>query len=152
MKLQISTSLALYSVLEVAAGPERQISAAEIAGKYDISMHHLAKVLRELVRAGMIESTRGVGGGYRFAGNAKRVTLMDVIELFEGVGDGARRREPGAATDAGRAIGVVLAEIDETAQATFRSITIDTLLKLIERRRAAAERKPADAPKRSRRR
>ena len=138
MKLQISTHLALCSVLEFAGHPERQISAAEIADKYEMSMHHLAKVLRELVRAGMIESTRGVGGGYRFAGNARRLTLMDVIELFEGVGERASGREPGAATDAGRAIGVVLSEIDETAKATFSSITLETMLKLVERGRAAA--------------
>lgn len=150
MKLQVSTSLALYSVLEFAANPDRQISAAEIAEKYGISTHHLAKVLRELVRAGVIESTRGVGGGYRFGGNARRLTLMDVIGLFEGVGEGTPGREPGAATGAGRAIGVVLGEIDETAKATFRSITLETMLKLIERERAAAARKPPP-PKRSRR-
>jgi Rrf2 family protein len=151
MRLQISTSLALYSVLEFAANPDRQISAAEIADKYEVSMHHLAKVLRELVRAGMVESTRGVGGGYRFGGNAKRLTLMDVIGLFEGVGEPRPGREPGAATDTGRAIGVVLAEIDETAKATFRSITLETMLKLVERERAAAARKPPPA-KRPRRR
>ena len=138
MKLQVSTHLALCSVLEFAAHPDRQVSAAQIAEKYELSMHHLAKVLRELVRAGMIESTRGVGGGYRFAGNARRVTLMDVIGLFEGIGERASGREPGAATDAGRAIGVVLSEIDETAKATFSSITLETMLKLVERERAAA--------------
>ncbi len=145
MRLQIGTTLALYSVLEFAANPDRQISAAEIARKYEVSMHHLAKVLRELVRAGMIESTRGVGGGYRFAGNARRLTLMDVIEPFEDVGGSAGAREPGAATDTGRALGVVLGEIDETAKATFRSITLDTMLKLIARERAKAP-----APRRSR--
>jgi len=87
MRLQISTSLALYSVLEFAANPERAISAADIAAKYEVSTHHLAKVLRELVRSGILESTRGVGGGYRFAGNARRLTLQDVIELFEDLGD-----------------------------------------------------------------
>ena len=83
MKLQKSTSLALYSVLEAASNPDRQIAAAEIAEKYGVSPHHLAKVLRELGRAGIVESARGVGGGYRFSGNAKRLTLMDVIEIFE---------------------------------------------------------------------
>ena len=48
MRLQKNTSLALYSVLEFARTPERHIAAAEIAEKYDISAHHLAKVLAEL--------------------------------------------------------------------------------------------------------
>jgi Rrf2 family protein len=151
MKLQISTSLALYSVIEFAANPGRQISAAEIAAKYGVSTHHLAKVLRELVRAGVVESTRGVGGGYRFGGNAKRLTLMDVIELFEDIGDRAGgSREPGAATEVGRALGVVLAEIDEIAKATFRSITLDTMLKLVERERRDAGKAQA-RPKKARR-
>jgi hypothetical protein len=66
---------------------------------------------------------------------------MDVIEIFEDIGDRAdSRREPGASTDVGRALGLVLAEIDEIAKATLRSITIDTLLKLIERQRRADQR------------
>jgi Rrf2 family protein len=150
MKLQTSTSLALYSALEFAANAGRQIAAADIAAKYGVSPHHLAKVLRELVRAGIIESTRGVGGGYRFAGNAKRLTLMDVIELFEDIGDRAARiRQPGAATDVGRELGVVLAEIDEIAKATFRSITVETLLKMVKRQARSAAR-PRAAPRRAR--
>jgi Rrf2 family protein len=151
MKLQISTSLALYSTLEFAANSGQPISAAGIAAKYRVSTHHLAKVLRELVRAGILESTRGVGGGYRFGGSARRLTLMDVIMLFEDIGDRAgRSRQPGASTDVGRGLAVVLAEIDEIAKATFRSITVDTMLKLIERQRAHD--KTRVAPKRARKR
>ena len=83
MKLQKNTSLALYSVLEFAADPTRHISAAEIAGKYGVSAHHLAKVLSELARGGIVASVRGVGGGYRFVGNARRLTLLDIMQMFE---------------------------------------------------------------------
>ncbi len=141
MKLQTGTSLALYSVLEAAANPGRQISAADIADKYGVSIHHLAKILRELGRAGIVEATRGAGGGYRFIGNAKRLTLMDVIERFEDIS--ARSPEAGGnatASAVGLALARVLAEIDETAHSTFRSITIETMLKLIERERRAAAR------------
>ncbi|HWD16666.1 MAG TPA: Rrf2 family transcriptional regulator, partial [Casimicrobiaceae bacterium] len=79
MKLQKNTMLALYSVIEFAANPDRHVSTAEIAARHGVSVHHLAKVLAELARAGIVESVRGVGGGYRFAGNARRLTLMDVI-------------------------------------------------------------------------
>ena len=78
MRLQKNTSLALYSVLEFARTPERHIAAAEIAEKYNISAHHLAKVLAELARSGILDSVRGAGGGYRFTGNAKRLTLSGV--------------------------------------------------------------------------
>lgn len=146
MKLQKNTSLALYSVLEIAADPTRHISGAEIAGKYDVSSHHLAKVLSELARAGVVESVRGVGGGYRFTGNARRLTLMDVIQMFE---DPSRpdpdHRDPGEATPVGRALGAVLSEIDEIAKATFSSITLATMLRLIDRHRADAGTAPLPA-------
>ena len=138
MKLQKATRFALYSVLECARDPDRQVSATEIAEKYEVSIHHLSKVLRELGRAGILEAVRGVGGGYRFKGNPRRLTLMDVIALFEDISSrSGAGREPGARTEAGRALGVVLEEIDEIAKATFRSITIDTMLKRIGRQKRA---------------
>ena len=133
MRLQKNTSLALYSVIEFAADPARHVSAAEIAAKYGVSAHHLAKVLSDLARAGIVESVRGAGGGYRFTGNARRLTLLDVIRLFEDFEPPATRREPGEATPVGRALRLVQSEIDEIAKATFGSITLATMLRLVER-------------------
>jgi len=132
LKLQKNTLLALYSVLEFAAQPARQLSVADIAARLRVTPHHLAKVLRTLGRAGLVDSERGARGGYRFVANARRVTLMDVIALFEDIGAPAprarRARRPGEA-----ALEAVLAEIDQTARATFGSVTLDTMLKLIAR-------------------
>ena len=134
MKLQKSTVIALCSVLEAALDPSRQISSAEVAEKYGVSSHHLAKVLRRLGRAGLLESSRGVGGGYRFCGNAKRATLMDVIDLFEEmIVEPGDQRGKHDATDVERAIGQVLTEIDDTAKAVFKSISIATMISLIKR-------------------
>ncbi len=88
MKLQVATRLALYAILQLASDPRRQFAAADIAGRFGISANHLAKVLRILGRAGLVEALRGAGGGYRFRGNARRVTLLDVVQLFEPVGPG----------------------------------------------------------------
>ena len=149
MKLQKATCFALFAVLELAADATRQLAAADIADKYGISLHHLAKVLQDLGRAGIVESTRGVGGGYRFIGNPKRLTLMDIIDLFEPRDRSPRSgEEPRPATDVGRALRVVLGEIDEHALATFRSITLSTMLKIVAQRpwSASSDRK---APKRA---
>jgi len=137
MKLQKNTQLALYSVLEFAAEPTRHIAAATIAEKYGVSQHHLAKVLSELAHAGVVESVRGVGGGYRFAGNPRRLTLMDIIRLFEpdGVGTDDEPASSGT-TPVDRALDAVLSEIDQFARATFASITLATMLRLMQRQRA----------------
>ena len=133
MRLQKSTLLALYSALEFAAQPDRHIATAEIAGKYGASSHHLAKVLAELARSGIVESVRGAGGGYRFAGNAKRLTLMDIIQTFEEFSPAGGARPPEAAAPVDLALRAVLSEIDESARATFSSITLATMLRMIER-------------------
>ncbi len=140
MRLQKSTLLALYAVLELAAEPGRQMSTAEIAERYGISVHHLAKVMRQLVRAGLIQSVRGVGGGYRFSGNVKRVTLWDIIEMFEPRAEAQALddAEPGHATPVSRALDSVRAEIDDLARATMQSITLKSLLKFAPAERTEA--------------
>ena len=138
MRLQKATRCALFAVLELAQDPARQVSAADIAKKYGISAHHLAKVLRGLARAGLVESMRGAGGGYQFSGNAKRVTLYQVICMFEDIGNQTRGRpEAGDDSAIGHALGLVLNEIDETVVSTLKSITLTTLLRLM--RRTVAE-------------
>ncbi len=139
MRLQKNTSLALYSVLESAGDPTRHIAAAEIAAKYGVSSHHLAKVLAELARSGIVESVRGAGGGYRFIGNVRRLTLMDIIQMFEDfVPPAAQRSAVDSLTPVDQALGTVLSEIDEIAKATFSSITLATMLQLVERQQASA--------------
>lgn len=140
MKLQKNTLLALYSVLEFAADPTRHIAAAAIAEKYGVSQHHLAKVLSELARAGVVESLRGVGGGYRFVGNLRRLTLMDIIVLFEPDGLGTEAAPtPSGTTPVDLALDAVLSEIDQFARATFSSITLATMLRLMQRQQRAPQ-------------
>jgi len=131
VKLQKATAFALFAVLELAAEPGRQSSAAELAAKYEVSAHHLAKVLRDLAEAGILEATRGVGGGYRFVANAKRLTLFDVITIFEPLADqGELAGIPAARTEIAHVLRFIFDEIDELAEATLRSITVSTALKL----------------------
>jgi Rrf2 family protein len=134
MKLQKATRCALFSILELAAEPGRQLSAGEIAEKYGLSSNHLAKVLATLGRAGMVEAVRGAGGGYRFSGNPRRTTLLDVIALFETVNPHRHGAyEDGDDTPGGQALRRVVMEIEDTARTTFASITLDTMTKLIDK-------------------
>lgn len=127
MKLQTGTRLGLYAALELAREPERTLSVGELAERFGVSSHHLAKVLRTLANAGLVDGERGATGGYRFTGNRKRTTLMDIVALFEPA-PGSRPTEPGEETDIGGALQRVLVEIDEIAEATLRSVSLETLL------------------------
>lgn len=132
MRLQVSTRLAIFAVLELTARDGLQLSVAEIGGKYGVSSHHLAKVMHVMGRAGLVRSVRGVGGGYQFIGNPRRTTLLDVAQLFEELG--SVDRENGDATREEQTLSEILGEIDDVARATLGSITIATMRKLVERR------------------
>ena len=85
-------------------------------------------------RAGLVRSVRGAGGGYQFAGNARRTTLLDVAQLFEELSSVERRQRRSDATPEEQALREVLNEIDDIARATLGSITIATMRKLVDRR------------------
>ncbi|MBP6767765.1 MAG: Rrf2 family transcriptional regulator [Reyranella sp.] len=128
MKLQTATRLGLYAILELARDPTRTLSAAELGERFGVSTHSLAKVLGTLSAAGFVQGGRGASGGYRFTGNRRRITLMDVVALFEPA-PGRRAKEPGEDTEIGSALQRVLTEIDEIAEATLRSISLETMLR-----------------------
>ncbi len=117
--------------MHLASEPGKQFSTAEIAESYGVSIHHLAKVMRTLVRSGLIESVRGVGGGYRFAGNLRRTTLWDIIHEFESLESDIDTPDQldGNAKVVISGLDVVMDEIDGLNRATLDSITLKTLLR-----------------------
>ena len=142
MRLQVSTRLAIFAVLELTARAGRQLSVAEIGEKYGVSSHHLAKVMHVMGRAGLVRSVRGAGGGYQFVGNARRTTLLDVVELFEDLSSVEQGAAAGNATREEQSLSGILDEIDNIARATLGSITIATMRKLVDRRAAGDSRQP----------
>lgn len=135
MKLQMASQLAFYALLELAKEPDKQLSVAEIAERYGVSTHHLAKVMHVLGRANLVRSVRGVGGGYQFSGNARRTTLLDVVQLFGDFSEKPKLMTANGGREKVEALGEVLKEIDDIARATLGSITLSTMINLIERRR-----------------
>lgn len=151
MKLQIASRIAIFALLELADKSDRQLSVAEIGQKYRLSSHHLAKVMNQLGRAGLVSAVRGAGGGYQFAANARRVTLLDVIQLFEHFGpDDGDGAEPGESTSEGAILRQILTEIDDNARATFGAITLATMLKMRERRENGKRKPPIARSSRNR--
>jgi len=142
VKLNKGSLYALVAVLELASDSERQLSTTGIADKYGISAHHLAKVMRNLVHAGLVQAVRGVGGGYRFAGNVGRTTLLDVIQLFETLE--SELDVPEQWSRAGLPIVAELqsitGEIDDLTKAVLDTITLETALKGTRQRAAALPR------------
>jgi DNA-binding IscR family transcriptional regulator len=91
-----------------------------------------------------------VGAGAAVASchrNAKRLTLMDIIQMFEDLGDtDAQRMARASRTPVELGLSAVMSEIDENAKATFKSITLATMMRLIDRQQAAAAAATAGTP------
>lgn len=64
---------------------EWPISGPRIADEAKIPRKYLSAVLADLVRAGLLEGTRGKSGGFRISRPAKRIRLADIVRSFEPV-------------------------------------------------------------------
>lgn len=125
MRLHKATRYAVFAIAELAADRDRAIPAGEIAAKYGLSLNHLAKVLTELARSGLIAAARGAGGGYRFVGDAHRTTLMDIVTLFEP----ADPPVPPASKEAA-ALVKMLTSLEDRARAPFMAMTVEEMVRL----------------------
>jgi Rrf2 family iron-sulfur cluster assembly transcriptional regulator len=65
--------------------PQRSVLAREIASKTGVPLHYLSRILRDAVREGLLESARGVGGGFRLARPANRIKLFDALLPFDDI-------------------------------------------------------------------
>jgi Rrf2 family protein len=63
---------------------ERLLSISEIARSEDLPLSYLEQLVGELRRAGLVEGTRGVRGGYRLARPPHEITVGDVYRILEG--------------------------------------------------------------------
>jgi Rrf2 family protein len=59
-------------------------NAEQIAQAQDIPLNFLENILRDLRRAGIVESRRGQAGGYALARPAEQISIADVIRAVEG--------------------------------------------------------------------
>lgn len=60
------------------------MKAEELAGAQDIPHKFLEGILGDLRRAGIVDSRRGGGGGYRLARDASAITVADLIRAVDG--------------------------------------------------------------------
>jgi Rrf2 family protein len=138
VNLNKSTHYALHAALELARAGGRPVTAARVAARHGIPENALAKVLQQLVRAGLARGSRGVGGGYRLARPAGEVTVQEIIDLFEAAPAPAACRlqadaRAGSRTacpveeDAACRLRGLFQEVDETVRATFASVSLATL-------------------------
>ena len=60
------------------------VTLREIAERQEISEKYMESIVKDLVRADILEGLRGKGGGYRLSRSADTVRVLDVLLLMEG--------------------------------------------------------------------
>jgi Rrf2 family iron-sulfur cluster assembly transcriptional regulator len=84
MRLSTKSRFAVNALIDLAlreqAGP---VALAAIATRQQISLSYLEQLFSRLKRDGIVESTRGPGGGYTLARPAGEVSLADIVNAVE---------------------------------------------------------------------
>jgi Rrf2 family transcriptional regulator, cysteine metabolism repressor len=62
----------------------KPVPIAELARRRDIPLQFLEQLFATLRRAGMLQSQRGVKGGYTFVKDPSEVTVLEVVEQLDG--------------------------------------------------------------------
>jgi Rrf2 family protein len=57
--------------------------AAKVAQDIGAPQNYLAKLLKTLAQDGVVESQKGLGGGFRLARDSRAISLLQVVEPFE---------------------------------------------------------------------
>ena len=76
---------AIRAATRLAAAGERLVKARAIASSEAIPLRFLLTILRELVVAGLVESHRGMDGGFRLVKRDPPVTVADVLRAVDHV-------------------------------------------------------------------
>jgi FeS assembly SUF system regulator len=78
------TDYGIVLMVHVAAKPEMDHSASEIAADARLPLPTVSKLLRLLAKEGILISHRGAKGGYNLARPAAEISVAEIIEAIEG--------------------------------------------------------------------
>lgn len=83
MRLAEYTDYTLRVLMFCASNPDRLVTIAELADHHGVSKNHLMKIVNDLGHQGILETTRGRGGGVRLLKKPKDIRIGDVIRQSE---------------------------------------------------------------------
>jgi Rrf2 family protein len=81
--LSQTVEYALRTAVHLAASAPASSTTAQLAEATKVPPAYLSKVVQCLVRAGIVHSQRGSGGGVSFAADAQSLTVLDIVNMVE---------------------------------------------------------------------
>ena len=90
MKISAKTEYACIAMLELASryGSGEPVRIRKIAERHNVPPRFLVQILLQLKGAGLVASTRGAAGGYHLLKSPDAISLGEVMDVIEGVGEG----------------------------------------------------------------
>jgi len=84
VKLSTKGRYAMVALADLALAPEGAlVTLAEVSRRQDISLPYLEQLFVKLRRAGLVESVRGPGGGYRLARAPEQIRVSEIFEAVD---------------------------------------------------------------------
>jgi FeS assembly SUF system regulator len=84
LRLSRLTDYATVILAALAEDPARVQTAASLAERTGVGAPTVSKLLKQLHRAGIVNSTRGLRGGYRLARPASQISAAAILDALEG--------------------------------------------------------------------
>jgi FeS assembly SUF system regulator len=84
LRISKLTDYATVILAHLAAEPERRFTAAQLAAETHVAGPTVSKLLKQLHRAQLVQSTRGLRGGYVLARPAAVITAAHILDALEG--------------------------------------------------------------------
>ena len=78
------TDYAVRCIIYLAKDADQVSSVTEVSQSMQIPKSFLAKIFQRLVRAGLVESIRGMNGGFRLKKKPSEISLLDIMEAIQG--------------------------------------------------------------------
>lgn len=84
LRISKLTDYATLILAQLASQPERRFTAAQIATDTGLASPTVSKLLKQLHRTGLVQSTRGLHGGYLLARPAGQISAFHILDAVEG--------------------------------------------------------------------
>ncbi len=84
LRISKLTDYATVLLARLAAEPERQLTAAQLAAQTRLGAATVSKLLKQLHGSALVSSTRGLHGGYRLARPAADISAAQILDALEG--------------------------------------------------------------------
>ena len=142
MKLSRTVAYALQATLQLAQSDSSvPIPCSRLAAEGKMPERFLLQILRNLVAHGILESTRGVEGGYMLERAPEEISLLDVIEAIDGPLTSTLPMNEGLPPEAKSKLESALATLTEVAREELEAVTLARLLPRPRKAKAKAKTK-----------